>query len=331
MTMSDATAIWDTLSVPASELSARLHPDSDDVWLAVDPAKRRHLLVRVTGEDVGQHLLATRGLNASTESLSLEGRPVDVWVDIVCLDDALANTFTTVASDLVAEVRAHPSNPFEAAQRTLRRWRWFWGVDPTGMSDEQALGLFGELWFLHRWATHPQAVETWLGPTGSRHDFVSQSLSVEAKAARVRADGPVRHRIASLDQLDDPETGELLLFSLTVVNDPNAANTLPGLVITIRDQLRTTGELLGLLDRRLAESGWTPAAADRHSQTMRVTAEELYRVDHSFPRLTGDTFPAGLPPGVDNVTYTVDLAACSDHLIATAPHEADSLLQGLHL
>lgn len=327
--MTEPRVIWDALQLPVGAMSARLHPDSPDVWLGLDPEGRRHLLVRASGEDVGEQFLKTRGLLATTEQLTVEDEPADLWVDIACLDPALNGTFATVANDLVEETRSQPASPIGAVRKTLRKWRWFWGVDSSGLSAEAARGLFGELWFLDRWTAFPQTLPSWLGPTGSRHDFVSRRVSVEVKTTLLRADGPVRHRVTSLDQLDDPETGDLYLFSLNVVPDANASNSLPGMVEIVRGRLRDDPDLLGLLDRRLAEAHWTPAAAERHSQAFRIRAEELYRIRPAFPRLTHASFPAGLPVGVDDVTYSVDLAACGEFRVAIVPSEVRELMNAL--
>jgi hypothetical protein len=327
--MTDWAALWSALAVPTEAVSARLHPESAVVWLGIGPSGRRHLLVSASGEEAGQHLLTTHGLNATTERLSIEGAAPDVWVDIVCLNEALNDTFAAVADDLVAETKNSPTDVIGGVRQVLRKWKWFWGVDSSGLSDEAALGIFGELWFLDRWAGLPGAVASWLGPTGSRHDFVSPSVSVEVKATRVRSDGPARHRITSLDQFADPESGDLYLFSLTVTPDANASNSLPAIVGLIRTRLHGHPDVLELFDQRLAEAGWTPAAAEKHSQTFRIRAEELYRVGSEFPRLTDQSFPAGLPAGVDNVTYTVDLATCVDHRSATTPEHAAVLIGAL--
>ena len=123
--MSELDEVWDNLHLPTGAMSARLHPESRDVWLGIDPSRRRHLLVRATGEDVGQQLLKTHGLKASTEQLAVEGEPSDVWVDIVCLDAALDGAFAQVADDLVAETRDDRTNTLDAVRQTLRKWRWF--------------------------------------------------------------------------------------------------------------------------------------------------------------------------------------------------------------
>lgn len=327
--MTEPGAVWTSLRRPPAGLSARLHPQSSDVWLALDHEGRRHLLVRASEAQPGETLASTRGLSATTETLAVEGQDEDVWADIVCLDPALNDTFVAVADNLTEEARLHRGDLVEAVRRTLRTWQWFWGVDPNALSAESALGLFGELWFLDRWAPFPQAIDTWLGPTGHRHDFVSPGTSVEVKATRIRNDGTALHRVANLDQLADPETGELYLFSLQAIQDPNAMNTLPSLINRVRGRLSSRPELLGVLDQRLGQAGWSPANADRHTQTYRIVAEELYRVGEGFPRLVRETFTAGIPVGVDNITYTLDLAACSVWRVATLPAQAEETLSGL--
>jgi len=217
----------------------------------------------------------------------------------------------------------------EAVRRTLRTWQWFWGIDPNALSADSALGLFGELWFLDRWAPFPAAIDTWLGPTGHRHDFVSRETSVEVKATRTRTDGTAVHRIANLDQLAAPETGDLYLFSLQAAQDPNAMNALPALVTRIRNRLESRPDLLGDLDQRLGQAGWSPVNSDRHSQTFRIVAEELYIVGEGFPRLVRETFAEGIPTGVDSITYTLDLAACGPWRIATRPSQAEAVLGAL--
>lgn len=327
--MTDSAETWAALTRPQDGLSARLHPASSNVWLAIDAEGRRHLLVRASTAEPDQTLMATRGLRAATAVLSIEQEPEDVWVDIACLDPVLNDTFVTVADDLAEEARNNPGDPLDAVRRTLRTWQWFWGVDPSGLSGEKAVGLFGELWFIDRWAPFPEGLNTWVGPTGYRHDFTTPALSIEVKATQVQGDGSVRHRIASLDQLTAPETGSLYLFSLQALRDPNASNTLPGLVARLRDRLGSRPDLVGLLDQRLAQAGWSPSLADRHGQPYRVVAEELYRVEEGFPRLVRETFARGIPPGVDDIAYTIDLAACRAWRAAVLPTQATSLLAAL--
>jgi hypothetical protein len=193
-----------------------------------------------------------------------------------------------------------------------------------GLSREEALGLFGELWFLRRWLGPVDAgkIERWLATPGARHDFQWPEASVEVKTAATSAvDGPVHH-ISGLDQLDDPETGRLFLFSLQVVDDALAGNTLTGLVDSLTEEVRSSEEGLIILNEKLAGYGYNPAEADAYQRRLRIIAERLYVVGEGFPRLTRTSFQPVIPPGIGDITYTLKMAACERWFVAKAPTEA---------
>jgi hypothetical protein len=310
--------VWDQIRRPGTEqLQGRLAPGSSSVWLAVDPAGRRHILVDAPGVVTDRSLGTTQGMSAVTAELDVAGRTATGYVDVTCLDSALNETFAAVAADLIRATAARPDDTVGAVVQTLDTWRWFWGVD-AGLSGEEAVGLFGELWFLLRWAPWPGAIQNWVGPTGAVHDFASQGVSVEVKTTRVRADGRAVHRIANLDQLADPDTGHLYLFSLQVMPDSLAANSLPGLVMHARQRLAEHPSHVVAFLETLGKAGYSPAHADRYQQTYRVVAEELFEVVGEFPRLTRATFADGLPEGIDNLSYTIDLAACTGYMVGDA-------------
>lgn len=67
---------------------------------------------------------------------------------------------------------------------------------------------------------------------------------------------------------------------------------------------------------------YSPLHADRYREPLRIVAQELFRVQEGFPRIIRSTFPQGIPAGVDDIGYTINLAACADFRIATGPHDA---------
>ena len=313
---------WDRLerAVPGT---LRATPSSSNalVWYARDEYGRYHLLIQVDESEPEQELMATKGLTARTTEFSPEGGPPGLWIDVVCADSANNEAFTKLCAEIVASAKSGVGGERrEAVMMILQRWRWFWSDPASSLSDAAALGLFGELWFLRHWIPVRSAVRWWRGPLGDRHDFVHPQVSVEIKTASERSDGPPRHRITHIDQLGDPETGKLLLFSLVVVPDRLAADSLGSLVDELDTIMRDT-PVERLWRDRLSKAGWRSARADRYREPFRILSEALYVVDDAFPRILRRTFPNGEPPrGVDDIGYSIDLSVVADtHRIATSP------------
>jgi len=314
---------WQSLATPdsAQQLSAAAI-GGDDAWVAIDHEGQRHLLLRVPdGTDAPPTV--TRGLQVTVARHQVHGSDPADYLDLVCLSDEMAPTFTAVVADIGAE--AGPASPelrLGAVIAALGRWQWFWGVEADRLSEQDALGLFAELWFLHRWeGGGAGSIDAWTASTGSRHDFQWTERSVEVKATGRRADGVVVHRIQHLDQLADPEQGDLYLFSLRVVRDELAQNTLPDLVDRITDGMSGDARAKEEFARKLGLRGYSPAFRRHHETSYRILGEHMYRIADGFPRLTLDVFVAGLPPGIGNVSYVLDMAACDDWLIATNPDD----------
>ncbi|WP_234481816.1 PD-(D/E)XK motif protein [Streptomyces sp. MBT49] len=263
----------------------------------------------------------TKGLRVRVGEHQVVGHPVGHFLDVACLDAAAVTTFAAVAAEI-----AHAAGSLEGADRAaaagdvLDRWKWFWEVDSSRLTDSEALGLFAELWFLVRWVgVMPAHVDAWTASEGSRHDFQWPHASVEVKATARGGDAGSVHTIRSLDQLADPETGELYLFSLRVVRDQLANNTLPKLVERVSTNLADHPAARERFLQKVGRRGYSPIHRKTHEIPYRVVEEGLYRVSDDFPRLTRDNFPAGLPDAVVRVSYGLDMAACGPWLISSNP------------
>jgi hypothetical protein len=292
----------------------------NEVWAAVDHDGGRHLLLQVP-EGTEAPGTTTRGLQVTVARHQVEGRAPAEYLDLVCLSDDLTATFTAVAADIGAHaVEVLEADRVAVVGTELSRWQWFWGVEPGALSARDALGLFAELWFLQRWTEGgAPVIDAWTASVGSRHDFQWPDRSVEVKSAARRADGAVLHRIQHLDQLANPEHGQLFLFSLHVVRDQLAQNTLPNLVERVTVGLRGDPQARDEFSRKLGRRGYSPAHAHLYETPYRVLAEHLYKVDEGFPRLTESSFAAGLPSGVTDVSYIIDMAVCEPWLVASSP------------
>jgi hypothetical protein len=300
MTGEELEKIWTDLpSPPPGELSgirASGLPLTSAVYIVVDVARTRQLMVAIADGEEPLRSSTTRGLEITTDELRIGGSPIRRYIRLNCTNPSHYATFTALCSNIITGVSRDPGDPKGAVVRCLDRWRSFWTVDRSGLTREQVMGLFGELWFLHRWCgpVSVSSVARWQVPLGARHDFQGPVASIESKASSSAAGGGPCHFIQSLDQLADPERGQLYLFSLHVAEDHLAANSLPLLVERISANPATDTEALSLFSERLAAAGYNPADAGRYTRSFRVLAEELYRVDSSFPRLTRESFGAVL-------------------------------------
>jgi hypothetical protein len=319
---------WAALPPPAGPL---LEATAVGDWVggrvlaAVDSESRRHLLIGVpAGSPPVPGRL--RGLEIATRRLRVGGTE-GVWVDLVLLDDTARGVFTVLAGEVLDAVREATDPDPGLIGAVITRWRRFWAASADGLSAEARLGLFGELWLLTNWlpGLTEATVRNWRGPLGGRHDFVSETVSVEVKTTGT-ATGPLLHRVHSLDQLDEPGNGRLYLLSLRVVRDPLGGYTLDGLIRTTRAAAAGAG-VADELDDRLAAVGWTPAHTGRYDQRVRVTTQDLYEVRSDFPRLTRGTLQGRLPAAVTDVGYTLDVNACSAWRIE--PTEARQSLEPL--
>src|SRR5579859_2468002 len=284
MTGEELEKIWMELPNPAAgELSgirAAGLPVTSAVYVVVDGTRTRQLMVAMPEEEEPLRSSATRGLDVTTDELRIGGSPVRRYIRLICMNPTHYATFAALCGGIIASVLRDPGQPRAAVVRCLDRWRSFWAVDRSGLTREEALGLFGELWFLHRWMG-PLSVSrlaAWQGPLGARHDFQSRVSSVEVKATASASGGPPVHLISNLEQLESPEVGQFYLFSLHVTDDALAQNSLPLLVEQIERALCVDAEATALFSERLAKTGYDPADAGRYMRPLRVLSEELYRI-----------------------------------------------------
>jgi hypothetical protein len=317
MSPSELRQVWEAVArPPIGRLNGRRVPETV-AWAAVDPMGLWHLLILVAPSEAKLTNPPTRGLRVTTEVMQIADEVPATHIDLACVEPAFADTFVAFALDVLKALEGSEV-PRTAVLSVLERWRRFWSVDQ-GLSEDAALGLFGELWFLERWMSLPAGVRRWLGPERARHDFQWDDASVEVKTSRSGGDGAPVHRIASLDQLADPERGRLWLFSLHVTRDVLAANTLPALVSRVELALAAhPAEHAAFMDH-LASCNYSPAHADRYDRRWRILSEQLYSVEGGFPRLLVGRFAGGLPAGVRDVSYTLDMAACANWCIADRP------------
>jgi hypothetical protein len=308
-------------------LTARVAvPDvTDRLVCAIDGDDTRHLLIHLELGDDSITDQESRGVTASTRELAVSGAATARYIDIVCHDRAGHDAFDLVGGEIAERLASGSETPAQCVARVLAKWRRFWGQLPREvLSLEAQLGLFAELWFLCFWLIPKvgisAAIEQWRGPFGARHDFEQIGHSVEAKAT-LSTRGPI-HRINGLDQLAPPNEGALLFFSLRARDEAGASNSLADLVLQCRGAISADADALTRFESALLLAGYSPVYEEEYRKRhLRVTAEELFKVETDFPRITAATFADGVPAGVERVDYEINLSAFAHLRIATNPAE----------
>lgn len=308
----------------------RAAPDvTDRLVAALDADGKRHLLVLLRVGEADVQDSQSRGVGVVTRELAVPGHEAGRYLDITCHEGAGQEAFDLIGGELADRLASGRETASECVARVLAKWRRFWGQVPRQiLSREEQLGLFAELWFLSVWlapkAGAAQAVARWRGPFASRHDFEWAGRSVEVKAT-TSTRGHVHH-INGLDQLVPPELGELLFFSLRLREEAGATNTLPSVIAACRAQLEPDADSLSLLDRALAQVGYSPAHDEEYAKLhLRVVEEGLFNVRDEFPRVTAMQLTAGVPPGVEHVEYKINLSGFDRLCIARNATQAPDL------
>jgi len=327
---------WDLLEgqTPTGErLTARLAAPGtrDDVFIAIDGACRRYVLVSIpTGEPHELAERTSRGIAVQTVEMNVGGGQLSYFVEVACLEQQGHPALDVVVVELVQALNAGASiGRVRLVQNVLAKWRRFWsGVSQGMLSKEQQFGLFGELWFLSRWVSASvgwaKAIQMWRGPAGARNDFEIPGLGIEVKTTgRIDAS----YIIHGLEQLLEPDGGTLLLFCLAVRDESSGAETLPALVQKVRAEISEDFTTLGIFDSMLYASGYEDQHATEYGKmVLRIREEGLYRVQSGFPRLVPDSLVGGVPPGVGAVSYELRIDVASPWLVATNPSAAKAFL-----
>jgi hypothetical protein len=168
---------------------------------------------------------------------------------------------------------------------------------------EQLAGLFGELLFLNTLLDlDDDSLTAWKGPLRAPQDFVANGWAVEVKAT-ASAEGR-RVRIHGIDQLVEPPDGGLMLRWMRLDSTDGAGRSLPDLVATTANRMRSPREFWHLL----ARAGYMIADQEKYDGVrFSVLEEASFRVTDGFPRIVPSSFPGAVPDGISEVRYTLDL------------------------
>jgi hypothetical protein len=217
----------------------------------------------------------------------------------------------------------------------LEMRRYLWGrpvID--SLSDTQAQGLFGELYFIQNLLNDPasEIIPFWDGPDGSLNDFnwTNLGIHIEVKTSS-RIVQPLTHKISSLNQLNIQEGHSLFLFSMSARIDAGGEWTLNTLIDEITAELMNSGDYdtLQNFNDKLIDYGWNPLQDDFNFIVNEDWAE-IYSVVEGFPRIIPSDLNDIIDQRIDVGAYDITMTGLDNVRVDFGEELSITFLQNLH-
>jgi hypothetical protein len=239
-----------------------------------------------------------------------EGRKVSLEMSTTVT--AVFREFFYLALSAADLIRVDGLPPDEAMERAIIAWRSLLR-SAIRMSEEEVLGLIGELWLLHRLIATGggAALTSWTAPRSEPHDFRMEADEIEVKVTRRTQR---IHLISGLGQLVPSQGLRLSLLSLQL--EPAGGGeglSLPGIIAGVRELLRPTPTVGAHFEQMLAtRAPYRDGDADLYADVYRLRSPALLvPVNESCPRLHPALVQEGLgpvlAPRIGNVMYEVNV------------------------
>lgn len=283
-----------------------------DVRLAIRyPGPTRTLLVGFPESVCSDPVSIPESEGFTFRPVRLPGEPEIVQLEVALRATQFLDLFGALVSDLITRVQAIRDDREALAVLVTRVQQWqkfLQHVRPEGLTREEQIGLYGELWSMRELVAPAvqvaESVRAWSGPTGGPQDFRFNGVALEVKTTTARE--PQSIRITSERQLEGQGLSKLFLLLLTAERQPGSGETLQSIVDEVRHRALSAG-CGDLFDELLLASGFVDGQVrDYGEQGYEVLKVRLLDVREGFPRIVASM----LPEGVGDVHYSIGAGAC---------------------
>lgn len=231
------------------------------------------------------------------------------------LDSESKDFFLKVCLDIISALQEVPQKACrKACVLRLERWSSFLRQSSSRLSSEAQKGLIAELLFLEGDVLpvldERSALRGWVGPEKAKRDFAYGQVFIEVKSKRSSANQRVS--ISSEEQLNVNSSEKLFLYVIEL-NDAPAGSKDSFTIKDITDRIRerfSTPLLRAEYDNKLASAGYFEEE-DYSDFQWTLGQTYSYAVVEGFPKIDSDS----CAPGVDQVSYQIDLDYCSDYIV----------------
>ncbi len=234
---------------------------------------------------------------------------------IALQDSAMREAFLKVCLDIIAVLQTIPEDgQRHAVILRLERWAYFFRGVKKGLTDEEQKGLIAELTCFKNVALRilgsKAALQSWVGPQRSPHDFVFGQTSIEVKSNRGSGTPSITVSSSSQLSVNDDETLYLYVVEVNQAVSQTEGHTLTDYVHHARESLESPLEALEF-DLRLSQVGYDET--DDYSNTLwSIGIIRCFAVTQDFPHIKEGL----LNPAISHVTYKVNINYCNQFEIS---------------
>lgn len=227
----------------------------------------------------------------------------------ILLSKEMEEVYITMCGDIIC-FSSVESSPAKALIQVIGRYKqWIKLLEHQRsalMGASAQKGLIGELYYLktrlESGMNEEEALIGWVGPEGADQDFQYTDGWHEIKATGISSS---EVGISSIEQLDNDETGELIIVRIDKCADEKKGSiTLRSMVQSIFPLLHSNYSALEAFNAKLNKVGYMDLP-EYDQQFYYISGKDIYSVDSDFPRLRW-TY---LPSEVTQCNYSLSIAS----------------------
>lgn len=254
------------------------------------------------------------GLEIQEGSYRFEDGNIGKFIDLICSYSSYLNEFTEVVREVSRLILEDEEQPLNAVNQIINNWISFWANQrKETLREEDQVGLICELITLNRLCeiNSENALKTWVGPLGEKHDFNLSDWNFEVKGTRKLQR---IHTINGIDQLKSSYNKRLAFVSFHLTTSANEQSiNLPCLIQSlIKNHFEDKPNLIVRFNELLASAGYSPVHAEEYKKfNVEVMESTFFEVDDAFPKLTSAMLNEPLNSRVSSVRYDISLNSAS--------------------
>ena len=237
-------------------------------------------------------------------------------VQIINREQRVNDIFASICANIVSSILEVESERegVRLVLAQLRKWKDLFSKRRSQkLSTQEQQGLYGELFFLKKLLhliDKVKATTSWIGPEMSPKDFQSDMWAVEVKTTSATSHSGIS--INGELQLDESNIEHLFLYNLIVEVLEKDGQTLPEIIVAIRELLAGDNIAEEIFESKLLLSGYYDLDEEFYKERhYHIRKEQYFQVKDEFPRIKKDE----LRMGVSDVKYSISLDISSDNMV----------------